>query len=117
MLEVVIKPQQPNQSSELRMSESEILANALSDPDNPPITEADFAHLKPLPLVRAVRLRLRLTQEEFAGRYHVSLGTLRDWEQRRTEPDRTARAYLKVIAAEPVRVAEVLARKALAPAC
>jgi putative transcriptional regulator len=97
------------------LSEVEILSNALSDPDNPPITEADLGRLKPLPAVRTLRLRLRLTQDEFAARYHIPLGTLRDWEQRRTEPDRTAQAYLKVIAAEPVRVAEVLARQILAP--
>jgi putative transcriptional regulator len=96
------------------MSDAEIMANALSDPDNPPITEADLARLRPLPVVRALRLRLRLTQEEFAARYHIPLGTLRDWEQRRTEPDMAAQAYLKVIAAEPVRVAEVLARKGAA---
>jgi putative transcriptional regulator len=96
------------------MSDAEIMANALSDPDNPPITEADLARLRPLPAVRALRLRLRLTQEEFAARYHVPLGTLRDWEQRRTEPDQAAQAYLKVIAAEPVRIAEVLARKGAA---
>ena len=96
------------------MSEAEIMANALSDPDNPPITEADLARLRPLPAVRALRLRLRLTQEEFGARYHIPLGTLRDWEQRRTEPDMAAQAYLKVIAAEPVRTAEVLARKGAA---
>ena len=88
------------------------MANALSDPDNPPITQADLARLKPLPFVRTLRLRLRLTQEEFAARFHIPLATLRDWEQRRTEPDMAAQAYLKVIAAEPVRTAEVLARKA-----
>jgi putative transcriptional regulator len=94
------------------MSEAEIMANAQSDPDNPPITEADLVRLRPLPAVRALRLRLRFTQEEFAARYQIPLGTLRDWEQRRTEPDMAAQAYLKVIAAEPMRTAEVLARKA-----
>lgn len=67
--------------------------------------------------MRALRLRLRLTQEEFAARYQVPLGTLRDWEQRRTEPDMAAQAYLKVIAAEPTRVAEVLARKNFESGC
>ena len=51
-------------------------------PDNPPLTEADLAHLKPLPKARALRIRLRLTQEEFAARDHIPLGTLRNWEQR-----------------------------------
>ena len=84
------------------------------DQDNPPIMEADLARLKPLPLARSLRLRLRLTQEEFSERYHVPLGTLRDWGQRRSEPDQATQAYLKVIAAEPVRIAEVLARKGAA---
>ncbi len=50
------------------MSEAEITASALSDPDNPPLTEAVLARLKPLPKARAVRLRLRFTLEEFAAR-------------------------------------------------
>jgi hypothetical protein len=38
-----------------------------------------------------LRRALRLTQEEFAARYQIPLGTLRDWEQQRAEPDRPAR--------------------------
>ena len=38
------------------------MANALSDPDNPPLTEADLARLKPLPKARALRIRLRLSR-------------------------------------------------------
>jgi hypothetical protein len=34
-------------------------------------------------------------------RHHISLGTLRDWERGRAEPDQAAHAYLKVIAREP----------------
>jgi putative transcriptional regulator len=60
-----------------RMSEADIISNALSDPDNPPLTEAGLARLTPLPKARALRIRLRLTQEEFAARCHNPLGTLR----------------------------------------
>ena len=35
------------------------------------------------------------------GRIRIPLGTLRDWEQGRTEPDQPARAYLTVIAHDP----------------
>jgi putative transcriptional regulator len=42
-----------------------------------------------------------LTQEEFAARYRIPLGTLRDWEQGRSESDQPARAYLTVIAHDP----------------
>jgi len=59
-------------------------------------------------------MRLTLTQEEFASRYGIPLGTLRDWEQGRTEPDATAKAYLKVIAAEPDAAAGALAGKTAA---
>jgi putative transcriptional regulator len=51
---------------------------------------------------------LGFTQEEFAVRYQIPLGTLRDWEQGRTEPDQPARAYLKVIARDPERVHRML---------
>jgi putative transcriptional regulator len=58
--------------------------------------------------VKTLRRALGLTQEEFAGRYHIPLGTLRDWEQGRSQPDQAARAFLAVIARAPMEVAELL---------
>jgi putative transcriptional regulator len=55
-----------------------------------------------------LRRALGLTQEEFALRYHIPLGTLRDWEQGRCAPDRTAKAYLHVIARDPEGVSRLL---------
>lgn len=83
-------------------------AAALSDPDAQPLTEADFARMKSVPRAKTLRRALGLTQEEFATRYHIPLGTLRDWEQGRTEPDQPARAYLKVIAHDPEGVHRAL---------
>ena len=40
--------------------------------------------------------------------YSEMLGTLRDWEQGRTEPDQPARTYLMLIARDPEYVARVL---------
>lgn len=57
---------------------------------------------------RLIRHRLGISQAEFASRYHVPIGTLRDWEQGRKQPDATALAYLRVIAREPVVVAKAL---------
>ena len=54
--------------------------------------------------VRARGLALALAREDwaaFATRYQIPLGTLRDWEQGRAEPDQPARAYLKAIAGDP----------------
>jgi putative transcriptional regulator len=86
----------------------EAIEAAASDPDNPPLTPDREARLKPVPRVKTLRRSLGLTQEEFAARYHIPLGTLRDWEQGRTQPDQPARAFLAVIARAPKEVAELL---------
>jgi putative transcriptional regulator len=90
------------------MTEAERHAAALSDPDAQPLTPEDFKRMKRTPQVRIIRRALGLSQEAFAARYHIPLGTLRDWEQGRVEPDQAARAYLKVIAREPETVREAL---------
>jgi putative transcriptional regulator len=64
---------------------------------------------RPLPGVKMLRRALGLTQEAFAARYRIPLGTLREWEQGRTAPDQPARAYLKVIACNPEWVSIALA--------
>jgi putative transcriptional regulator len=75
-----------------------------------PLTAADLARMKRVPRAKIIRRALGLSQEEFASRYRIPLGTLRDWEQGRSEPDQTARAYLNVIAAEPEAAARALNR-------
>ena len=62
-----------------------------------------------MPSVKTLRRALGLTQEEFAARYCIPLGTLRDWEQGRTQPDQPARAYIKIIAIDPDWVSRALA--------
>ncbi|HMR32667.1 MAG TPA: helix-turn-helix domain-containing protein [Geminicoccaceae bacterium] len=61
------------------------------------------------PDVAAIRERLSLTQEQFAHTFGIPVGTLRDWEQRRKEPDAPARALLRVIEREPEAVRRALA--------
>jgi putative transcriptional regulator len=90
------------------LTEEEINAAALTDPDNPPRTPKMQKRLKRVPQVKVMRRALHLTQEEFASRFRIPLGTLRDWEQGKTEPDQAARAYLTVIARNPKAVIEAL---------
>jgi len=90
------------------LTEEEINAAALTDPDNPPLTPEREKHLKRVPRVKVMRRALKLTQEEFAARFRIPLGTLRDWEQGKAEPDQAARAYLRVIAHNPKAVLEAL---------
>jgi putative transcriptional regulator len=94
-----------------RMNEAEVEAAAISDPDNPPLTAATLAKLTPVPRIKTLRRALALTQEEFAARYQIPLGTLRDWEQGRSQPDQPTRAYLTVIARDPEGVRTALRRK------
>ncbi|MDG2522587.1 transcriptional regulator [Caulobacter segnis] len=58
--------------------------------------------------VQAIRKGQKLTQEKFAMQYGFSLGQLRDWEQHRSEPSLSDRAYLTVIAKRPDVVEEAL---------
>lgn len=90
------------------MTEEEAYQNALDDPDNPPLTTEQLARMRRVPDPRRLRLAMNLTQEEFARQFQIALGTLRDWEQRARIPDSTAKAYLRVIAANPDAVRRAL---------
>ena len=56
------------------------------------VSPADLRGIKKVSQVKVIGRALELTQEEFAVRYHVPIGTLRDWEQERSEPDQPTRA-------------------------
>ncbi len=90
------------------MTEAQRHAAALSDPDAQPVTPDNVRRMKRTPQVKVIRRALGLSQEMFAARFHIPLGTLRDWEQNRKEPDAAARAYLAVIARNPKAVSDAL---------
>jgi putative transcriptional regulator len=90
------------------MTEEEIEANTLSDPDNPPWTDEELARLRPVPNAKRIRAKLHLTQEQFAGSFNLPLGTVRDWELGRRQPDTAAKNFLRVIEHNPDAVIEAL---------
>ncbi|MBI5591325.1 MAG: helix-turn-helix domain-containing protein [Deltaproteobacteria bacterium] len=90
------------------MTEAEIEAAATADRDARSMTAGELQIARRVPRAKTLRRALNLTQQEFAVRYHIPLGTLRDWEQGRTEPDQPARAYLTVIARDPEGVLRAL---------
>jgi putative transcriptional regulator len=90
------------------MTDEEIHAAALGDPDARPLTPNDLERRKRTPQVKTMRRALGLSQEEFSARFHIPIGTLRDWEQGRKDPDAAARAYLVVIGRNPEAVREAL---------
>jgi len=64
--------------------------------------------MRPVPRAKTLRHALALTQDEFATRFQIPIGTLRDWEQGRVEPDQAAQAYLRAIAGDVAAVQRAL---------
>ena len=88
------------------LSDADIARQVAGNPDAAAVlTNAQTA----ASIVRTVRAHLGISQAAFAARYHIPLGTLRDWEQARKHPDAPALAYLRVIAKEPDVTARALA--------
>lgn len=92
------------------MTDEEIIAAALTDPDCPPSTPEQLARFRRVPNVRKIRERLGLSQAEFAQRFELDVRAIQDWEQDRRRPDRSAKVLLRVIDADPGGVERALAK-------
>lgn len=62
----------------------------------------------PADIVKNLRARLGLSQAQFAARFRLPVGTLRDWENGRRKPEGSALALLRVIAYAPDVVEKAL---------
>ena len=60
--------------------------------------------------VKKIRRRLGLSQEAFAQTYGFALSAVRDWEQGRRKPERSARILLKIVEKEPEAITRALGR-------
>jgi putative transcriptional regulator len=94
------------------MTDEEVEAAAVADPDAQPLAEEQLARFERVPNVKAIREKLRLTQRQFAEMFGLSLSVVRDWEQGRFIPDQAARTLLKVIACNPEAVRQALVKRA-----
>jgi DNA-binding transcriptional regulator YiaG len=65
------------------MNPAAVEVAARADREAQPLTAGDLKRMKRTPQAKIIRRALALTQEEFAARYQIPLGTLRDWEQGR----------------------------------
>ena len=70
--------------------------------------ENHLSVMRPVPNLRQIRRRLHMTQERFATRFHLRMGTGRDWEQGKKEPDSAAKTLLRVIEHDPEAVLQAL---------
>lgn len=62
-----------------------------------------------VPDVKAIREGLHMSQETFAMSYRIPLATVKNWEQKRRQPDAPAAAYLRAIQRRPREVMEAVA--------
>jgi putative transcriptional regulator len=91
-----------------RLTDEEIEAAALADPDAQPLTDEELSRAFRPSALRELRGRLGLSQVEFAKRFRIDLRTLQDWEQARRVPDDIARTYLRIIERNPEAVVTAL---------
>jgi putative transcriptional regulator len=89
----------------------QVLAEARADSDALPVEDRNgrLGRVARLALAKRIRWALHMSQVEFAKTFRIPLGTLRDWEQHRRDPDQAAQAYLEVIAREPDAIRRALA--------
>jgi putative transcriptional regulator len=90
------------------MTDEEIDAAALSDPDAQPLTDEELAQLYRPGLSRAIRKQLGLSRSEFARRFHIELEAIEAWETARSVPNEAEQAYLRVIERNPEAVLAAL---------
>ena len=93
------------------MTDDEVMAAALADPDAQPLTEEQLARMRPIAAARRIRRKMRMSLDDFAAAYDIPAATLRAWERHEAEPTPAEAAYLRAIENAPDAV-----RKALAPA-
>lgn len=94
------------------MTDEEVMAAALADPDAQPLTAEQLAQMHRVSRVKALRQRLGMTQVDFAEVFGLPVSTLRDWEQNRCVPDAPARALLRAIEREPETMRRLLGQAA-----
>jgi putative transcriptional regulator len=80
-----------------------------ADPEDFDVTPEAMDRGQRARLIRRTRTGLGLSQGEFANRFRVPVGTLRDWEQARAMAPDFAIAYVRVIGQHPDIVAKAVA--------
>lgn len=91
------------------MTNDEVMAAALADPDALPLPPEKLARMRRFPDPVRIRGELnQMTQQRFSQLFQIPLGTLRDWEQQAHFPDGAAIALLRIIERDPLAAALAL---------
>jgi putative transcriptional regulator len=103
------KPHRTDWTEADKLTDAEIRAAALSDPDAQPSTPEQLARARRVVDVRLIRERHGLSQEQFARRFGLRIEMVRGWEDKTLVPDAAAVTLLRVIWADPDAVRRVVA--------
>jgi len=93
------KPSRPTLGRDVTGSLKEVLAHVRGEK----LLKAEL-----FPDVASIRKATGLSRSAFAECFALETRTIQDWEQGRRQPDKAARAYLTVIAANPKAVERAL---------
>lgn len=87
-------------------TEEDIRRHQIEDGEDP---DAPLPPFQPVPNVRAIRAKLRMTQDAFAKAIGVPVATVRNWEQSRTGMDPAVQSLLRIVEREPEAAMRALA--------
>lgn len=76
--------------------------------DNPDWSEYEASPLTVVEMLLVARATLGLTQQATADMLGIPVATLRNWEQRRTEPDGPARTLIRLLYEHPREIRDWL---------
>lgn len=93
------------------MTDEELTANALSDPDNPPLTEAEIKHVQRVHWLRRVRAATGLGQAAFAERFGFEAERLAGLELGLLKPDGATEAFFALIEKDADEAASLVAAR------
>ena len=83
------------------LTDEEIHAAALADPDNPPLTPEQLARFRRVSPAKFIRHKLGMSLEAFADAFGIPAATLRAWERHEAEPSPAELTYLRTIGQGP----------------
>ena len=109
--EIVARGSQRDLAKIAATTEADIRRHMVEDGQDP---DEDLSGVEFFTSASTIRLRLGMTQEAFAATIGVPVKTLRNWEQRRVQPDPAARALLRILDREPEAALRALARSTAA---
>jgi putative transcriptional regulator len=87
------------------------MVEPIDDVDTPEWDEGNTRPLDPAAKLKVARARLGMSQEAFAALLRIPASSLRNWEQRRTQPDAPALTLIDLVYQDPQGIRERIERQ------